>query len=106
MILGIFHGLCCCGVLPVNAIVRLNMTITLPPVAICTICRATTHTTSLINMPCNKRIDSRGKRCNGCFGSALVKSDWDRCQSCEAKGRINQSKCEQCNGDGWIYIRC
>ena len=73
------------------------------PVAVCTECRRYTCNASLINQPCGNRIGN--KKCKGCWGSALCDTDWVECPSCQATGYVNQKKCTQCDGYGWIYIR-
>ena len=73
------------------------------PVAVCTICGATTHNASSINTPCGNRPE--GKKCRGVFGSTLAPNDWEECPSCHGLGQEGHSRCLQCDGDGWLYAR-
>lgn len=73
------------------------------PVGVCGRCGATTRSAASINNPCGRRID--GKRCAGSFGSAIGEKDWEGCPTCAKTGRVDGARCEQCEGDGWIFVR-
>ncbi len=69
------------------------------PVAVCTVCKTFSRNASLINYICGDIID--GKRCKGMWQGALHVENWEECQTCQA----TSNTCEQCNGEGWIYLK-
>jgi hypothetical protein len=75
----------------------------LPPVAVCTKCGAHTYSAEHINQRCGKQHD--GKRCRGCYGSALNPADWQECQACAGASETGESRCTWCDGKGWLYVR-
>ena len=75
-----------------------------PPVARCTRCGATSRNIEAVNGACRRQIDRR-KRCKGVMRSALNKADWKTCPTCMGTGASAGRRCDQCDGDGWIYVR-
>src|SRR4051794_3161709 len=54
------------------------------PVAICTICRHLRWDIQCANQQCSSRVD--GKRCKGCYTSAISIDDWEECDVCSGTG--------------------
>lgn len=74
------------------------------PCAVCTVCGSYTTNFNAINQRCGQR-DARNKRCNGVYGSALNNGDWAECPRCHGFGWAGSSRCEECGGAGWHYVR-
>jgi hypothetical protein len=76
-----------------------------PPIAVCTECRAPLHVRNshLINKRCGHRI---GGQCHGVYyGSTLKRSDWEPCKPCDGNGLTGNSRCGLCQGSGWHLLR-
>ena len=80
------------------------------PVAVCTRCGALAYDAAFINRQCGNRLN--GKRCRGCYGSALRPDDWETCSHCGGTGdpgardrEIGENRCMPCRGSGWIFVR-
>lgn len=72
------------------------------PVAVCTRCGAVSYSAAQINGQCAQI--TLGKRCTGVNGSALNKTDWEKCPACQATGQNGNTRCGQCDGAGWLYL--
>ena len=68
------------------------------PVAACMECRAITDMHELVNQRCDRVVN--GRRCPGIYRSDLS-FVWDKCQGCEALGRVGSQVCAECGGMGW-----
>ena len=75
----------------------------LPPVAVCTTCGAYTSDGRRIDGLCSG-MPGRGP-CGGMFGSAIGKTDWEKCRYCKGTGSEGRVQCPSCQGTGWEYIR-
>jgi hypothetical protein len=73
------------------------------PIAVCTDCGVYIYDAQLINIHC--REVRKGKRCEGCYGSALAPGDWKECPTCLNTGKMGADSCGACQGSGWIYVR-
>ena len=73
------------------------------PCAVCTKCGAASYSANLINAACARMVGS--KRCRGVNGSRLNTDDWAECDQCAGDGRVTGSRCERCEGVGWIDVR-
>ena len=75
----------------------------LPPFGRCTECGKTPRNPNQINQRCPT---GRGKdRCKGTFGSTLNETDWAECSNCATSGMSSGGRCEECDGDGWLFVR-
>ena len=71
------------------------------PLAACGECRALTDMHVLVNHRCDRVVN--GRRCAGIYRSDLS-FVWDKCQTCEATGRIGSQACDECRGMGWRLL--
>ncbi len=68
------------------------------PLAACSECRAITDLHEQVNHRCNALVN--GRRCPGIYHSDLS-FVWDKCQGCDATGRVGSQVCVECAGMGW-----
>ena len=73
------------------------------PVAVCTRCGAVSYSTEMISGQCAQV--TAGKRCTGVIGGAPSKDDWEACPACQSTGQNGKTRCGQCDGAGWLYVR-
>jgi len=74
-----------------------------PPVSRCTACGTTSDFIGSPNTKCHQVFGNR--KCKGSMRSSMAPGDWEECPSCSATGRTENKRCEQCNGDGHLYVR-
>lgn len=74
------------------------------PIGICPRCRAVIRSFDQIGRRCATTLPS-GAKCPGVIRSALARDEWSECSMCLTMGRIDDSICRRCNGEGWTYIR-
>ena len=73
------------------------------PVARCTACGKTSFHVGSINTNCPQKYGN--KRCKGTMRSAICVGDWEECPNCSGTGRVGAVRCDQCEGDGHLYVR-
>lgn len=73
------------------------------PCAVCTVCGKTSHSITVVNNRCYVR--QNGKQCKGVFQSAIGIDDWEVCPACSGFGSVENVRCDQCSGDGHLFIR-
>lgn len=72
------------------------------PVGICPRCHTVVRTFDRIGQKCAKPLPF-GAKCPGVLRSALAADEWTECPDCGATGRIDDSACTRCDGEGWLY---
>jgi hypothetical protein len=72
------------------------------PVGICPRCHMVVRTFDQIGQKCAKPL-LYGAKCPGVLRSALAVDEWMECPDCSAAGRIDDSACARCDGEGWLY---
>jgi DnaJ-class molecular chaperone len=73
------------------------------PIAVCTKCGAMSYVGTLIGGSCGRTVG--GKRCRGVNRSALNETDWAPCDRCAGSGLVLSSRCDDCRGAGWLFVR-
>jgi hypothetical protein len=73
------------------------------PVALCTICGASSYDATLINGECGRMVGA--ERCSGTNKREMRKTDWKECTVCSATGLVRTGTCERCDGVGWLFVR-
>jgi DnaJ-class molecular chaperone len=74
------------------------------PVGLCPRCHAVVRAFDRIGKKCTKPLPF-GAKCAGVIRSAIAADEWTECTVCGARGRIDDSVCTGCDGDGWLYHR-
>ena len=72
-----------------------------PPVAQCSLCRASVREAAFIGQRCGEI--TGGQRCQGLY-LGVAQERWSRCDACAGFGRLADLMCETCAGDG--YVTC
>lgn len=72
------------------------------PVGVCLRCHAVVRAFDRIGKKCLKPLPF-GAKCPGIIRSALAADEWTECPACSASGRIDDSVCTRCDGEGWLY---
>jgi DnaJ-class molecular chaperone len=72
------------------------------PVGICPRCHTIIRTLDRIGQKCAKPLPF-GAKCPGVIRSALASDEWTQCSGCGGSGRIDESVCTRCDGEGWLY---
>lgn len=73
------------------------------PVAKCTVCGVVAYSAQQINQ--THHCPGRSARQRGVWGSTLNETDWLACRACGATGLSQGSRCDPCDGTGWLYNR-
>jgi DnaJ-class molecular chaperone len=68
------------------------------PLAVCSVCHALSNQHEDLNHRCSHPYN--GRRCYGIYKSAMAYL-WDRCEGCEATGKVGSQTCGECAGFGW-----
>jgi DnaJ-class molecular chaperone len=74
------------------------------PAGICPRCHTVIRAFDLIGKKCAKPLPF-GAKCPGVIRSALAADEWTECPDCGASGRVGESVCVRCQGEGWLYDR-
>ena len=74
-----------------------------PPEVVCTVCGKYGRNITLSGQRCSEKVND--KRCKGVYRSAVCEGDWETCSCCEGTRYVNNSRCESCQGSGFVFVR-
>lgn len=74
------------------------------PVGICARCHRVARSFDEIGKKCARPLPA-GKKCPGIIRTAIDADQWSLCQACLGSGHLDETTCERCGGEGWIYVR-